>query len=78
MVDNRLFSPPGVVATGNALSSRMSRPNLLHSECYRDIVHREIPGGELTFLTSIYNVPYKSVYTIKGVIDDNPSLLVFI
>ena len=29
MADNRLFSPPGVVAMGNALSSRMSRPNLL-------------------------------------------------
>ena len=28
MADNRLFSPPGVVAMGNALSSRMSRPNL--------------------------------------------------
>ena len=29
MADNRLFSPPGEVAMGNALSSRMSRPNLL-------------------------------------------------
>ena len=28
MADNRLFSPTGVVAMGNALSSRMSRPNL--------------------------------------------------
>ena len=28
MADNRLFSPPGVVAMRNALSSRMSRPNL--------------------------------------------------
>ena len=28
MADNRLFSPPGVVAMGNALSSRMSRSNL--------------------------------------------------
>ena len=28
MTDNRLFSPPGVVAMGNGLSSRMSRPNL--------------------------------------------------
>ena len=28
MADNRLFSPPGVVAIGNALSSRMSRLNL--------------------------------------------------
>ena len=28
MADNRLFSPPGVVAMGNALSSRISRPNL--------------------------------------------------
>ena len=28
MVDYRLFSPPGVVAMGNTLSSQMSRPNL--------------------------------------------------
>ena len=32
MADNRLFSPPGVVAMGNAQSSRMSRPNLSMSK----------------------------------------------
>ena len=33
MADNRLFSPPGVVAMGNALSSRISRPNLYEAIC---------------------------------------------
>ena len=35
MADNRLFSPPGVVAMGNALSSRMSRPNLYFVEFFQ-------------------------------------------
>ena len=43
MADNRLFSPPGVVAMGNALSSRISRPNLWVEKL--EILGQNLGGG---------------------------------
>ena len=37
MADNRFFSPPGVVAMGNALSSRISRPNLFKKAPFKNM-----------------------------------------